>query len=105
MAPFPDRLKCGAFTYQIESVTRLRSHDHDSLAGQHSFNDLAIRLDDALIPSQRRSTLLHEVVHAVAAERDISLNEHEVDQLSNGLLQVLVDNPGLTSLFLTEPPD
>lgn len=37
-------------------------------------------------------TFIHEVIHAIAFERAISLKEREVDQLANGLLAFLVDN-------------
>jgi hypothetical protein len=50
-----------------------------------------------------KKNLLHEIIHAIfdiyCGESDIGDNEHVVDGLAQGWLQVLSDNPEFIELF------
>lgn len=42
--------------------------------------------------SQMAETLLHEIVHAISYDRNIGLEERQVDQVAAGLMDVMQNN-------------
>lgn len=66
----------------------------DQLNGQFDPPSALIKVDDQRPASMMAETLLHEVVHAIASDRRLGLEEHQVDQVAAGLAAVFADNPG-----------
>lgn len=99
-----ETVRVGQYTYRVKEVERLTSDDHVRLRGDHNQNALEIRIDKDMDAQIERVTLLHELVHAIADERNLDLTEACVNQMSVGLAALLIDNPELTSLFLEKNP-
>ena len=89
-----DKLRIGAIDYSVKRVKRLWDKTHNS--GEIHYFDSEIILDKSLDKQQTRQTLWHEIIHAVLFNG--SYNDHDeqmVQIISNGIVQVLRDNPEL----------
>ena len=92
MLTIPGQLKIGNLTYTVEWL-------HDDLAteydGRSSHRRAYIKLDRSMSVTHKRETLLHEIIHQLLSHggyHDEGRNDHLVNCLANGLLQVLTDN-------------
>jgi len=54
--------------------------------------DQVIRINSAMHPDAQKSTLLHEILHAVADCCGLSLTEQQINGLETGLFSVFKDN-------------
>jgi hypothetical protein len=75
----------------------------ERLFGETDYNTLTIRVHQDLAPSVRSSTLLHEILHVIYDEYGLAKDdtkERVVTMMSNGLCQVLRDNPDVVSFIL-----
>lgn len=71
--------------------------------GEVDHVDQIIKIDAGLKPQRKAETIMHEVLHCLfhaLGENEAHDDERLVRALSCGLVQVLRDNPELTSLFL-----
>jgi hypothetical protein len=98
----PTTIKVGALVYSVKYERRLCNADHQRLRGRHDGETLEISLDTGMTPQRERMTLFHEIFHAVEAERNFNFDENITDQMSFGIVQVLVDNPELVTMFLSD---
>jgi hypothetical protein len=76
----------------------------ERLFGETDYDTLSIRVHDRLEPSVKASTLLHEIVHAIYDEYGISKDDEEervVNSISNGLSQVIRDNPDVLAFIIS----
>lgn len=62
--------------------------DYDA-AGDWSFHDYAVRLDDELGETDAQVYLIHECTHAVSDVYGLGLEENQVRILAEGLQQML----------------
>lgn len=94
----PDTVKIGAHNYRIECRDMVYDRDEDQrYLGRITYQDgeILIDADAKRSPSQIAETFLHEVVHGISNDRDLELDERQVDQVAAGLLAVMVDNPDI----------
>lgn len=84
----PDQIKVmgkrWSVSYEAMSADEMGESD---LEKQH------ITIKDGLKPEQEKSTLLHEVLHAISDTLGAGLTEKQVQGLETGLWAVLKDNP------------
>ena len=100
MAKKIDRVKIGAIQYKVEYVKELKSPDGRLLDGHLHHNQTRISLDVDMNPQATTQVLLHEVVHALAAQMGRqNLKEDIVDALAFGFYQVMRDNPELVKMI------
>ena len=98
----PPTVKVGPHTYQI------RLHALENLSGDCDTDRLRIRIDRSMRGSQRRDTLLHEVLHAITSmtgldhELGDSTDEAVARRLAPALLDVLRANPKFTEYLLSD---
>jgi Zn-dependent peptidase ImmA (M78 family) len=92
----PDTIKIGWRDYCIEFVDEI---DEDLSNGEISFNEQKIKINKNIKSIDEKSfTLLHEIIHGIFYSQGHSEwndNEDLVDAVSEGLFQVLKDNPEL----------
>lgn len=97
----PATVLVGPHYYTVSRVRRPSTSK--AVVGLCDNNDLTIRIKKPLPPTMEAEVVLHEVLHAVFASMRIvpkKGEEHCVDLLAPGLLQVFRDNPGLLA-YLT----
>jgi hypothetical protein len=112
----PRQIKIGAVVYTIELVEKVPpAGDASSLAGKACDENAVkegwcaakdhIYLEDKRTLQQERTTLLHEIQHALLGtehSKEETTSHHFIYKLSPKLLQVLQDNPDLL-IYLTAP--
>ena len=99
----PKRIKIGFRYYTVF----LGSQKDTVLSGHHGKSDVvnsAIYIDDQDEDQVKCNTLLHAIIHAIWNEYQLQktgddFEERGVSCLSNGLMQVMLDNPSLLRLF------
>ena len=88
------KIKIGAYEWTIiEKSTRMGNK-----LGTSEYEKLKITLKKDLLPSIRKVTLIHELLHAfISASGKFSMNAEEedkiVDSFANQLVQFIQDNP------------
>lgn len=92
----PDQITINGVPFKVEQIEDLTLEGKPHF-GVYDPRNFRIQVDAALPSERQRVTLLHEVLHAVADDRNLELGEHTVDQLAKGLYAVLASNPGLVS--------
>lgn len=89
----PKTVMIGAIIYKVEYEQRLNNGEHMAY-GHIDWENHVIRLSEGLQDAQGEChTLLHEIIHGVAHEYGLDVNEETTDFLASGLHQVIVDNP------------
>lgn len=68
--------------------------------GECKSDECLIEIGSHQCAAQQRDTLLHEVIHAIEHELDVTVTEKAVRMLGTGLLAVLRHNPALAA-YLT----
>jgi hypothetical protein len=101
----PRRVQIGPTSYRIQVETEVRRDDNDQrLWGQHRAGDSVIRIDAGQSRQHARTTILHEVLHAVdytvAGSSDCQMSEEMIDRLSFALLAMMRQNPSLIAFLL-----
>lgn len=93
-------LKIGPIHYKVSYVHELKRGD-EKMDGRIEHSQTKITLDADLSHQAMVQTLLHETVHAIAAQIGRpEMRESMVDALAFGIYQVLRDNPSLTREIL-----
>lgn len=104
----PSHVKIGAYNYPILYEDVIFDAEHgQAYEGRISHTDEWIKLSIAsggspTGPTRLAETLLHEIVHGLDENRQIGLDERQVDQIAAGLFAVMVDNPHLFGSFFAE---
>lgn len=86
-------LKVGRKHYRVKYRTLT-----PALLGRMSYGHSVIQIDDGQTNPETADTLLHEILHAIWAHRNLSdrcREERAVTELTSGLIAVFRDNPGL----------
>lgn len=95
-----DAIKIGGIRYDIQMVHDLRDEEDTKLDGRFAQSNCLISLNTNLAPQARYQTLWHEIVHGIIAHAGMRDQHDEVliEALAHGIMQVLLDNPGVESL-------
>lgn len=95
----PNTIKIGWRNYLIKKCSDRRNDKGQLLAGQINYDDHIIYLDDDVVhPKQQQLSFLHEVIHGIfqmQGQSEWRTNEDLVEAISEGLFQVIDDNPDL----------
>ena len=92
------------FEVQFVDVDALRSASGKDLLAEVDHLKLTIRVANAVAGQIRDRALLHEALHALSEIFQLNLSERQVDCLSHGLHQVMVQNPWFAALFQAGQP-
>ena len=102
---FPKTLKVAAITYKIlVDPENQRWHEYDEEYGHIDYETRTIALSTKYTDEQKRDSLIHEIVHAIAKHMNLGdawgdNNENYVRRLTNGLNMIFRDNPELVKLL------
>lgn len=108
----PSKIKIGSQIWEVSEQSRKHSAD-PSHYGFTADKDLSIIIDKEMPQSLKRTTLLHEILHAIrftfggsyAPAEDTSYLEWEhywIGLYEEPLLQILRDNPDLVAYLLSD---
>lgn len=89
----PKAVRVGHLTYPIKNKPVILNEYMQGLRGQADLSDRTITLKEDLTAEDGFSTLWHEVLHCIEDNFNLNLTEREIDNLSHGICQVLIDNP------------
>lgn len=90
----PEKIKVLYKEYTVEEAVNLHDEAGD-LYGQIHYLSEKILLNADAKEEQKKSTLLHELVHAMDEIYGIGLEEKQVEKLGNAFYMLQKDNPGL----------
>ena len=86
--------------YKVQYFNEIRNDEDVKLAGQINYQTSIIKINNTLDEIEQKLTLLHEIVHGIDEKMNIGLEEKQVDNIANGLITVLIDNPEFAKLFM-----
>jgi len=87
-------------------VSRDKPEDpEDEVFGEWDSNEMTITLNSECGEVQERTTVMHELVHAIDDFLYLEMTHQEVYVLSQVLYQVLIDNPKLTDYLMFVPSE
>ena len=89
----PNKVKIASHEYRIE-FNPLLWHE-EGLKGCANHIKQKIQVDPVLAPSQKLTTLLHEINHIISEVYRCKLDEDEIDKMAQGMAELLVDNWGI----------
>lgn len=89
----PKKIKLGSSYYRISLQKNLKLMD--GVWGDLGYLRHRIDIDASLPNRDKAITLVHEFLHAIDREYSCSLDEKEVDRISNGFTALLLDNLGI----------
>lgn len=84
--------------YTVEEQINLHDENGELYGQIHYFSEKILLNTDAS-EEQKKSTLMHELIHALDEMYDIGLEERHVEKLGNALYMLQKDNP---RLFINE---
>lgn len=92
----PQTIKIGWRTYEIKMVEERRDEEGELLSGQIDLENHIIYIDNNLDNDEKAVAFLHELTHGIFnshCHSDWRDNEDLVESVSEGLYQVMKDNP------------
>lgn len=94
----PKTVRVGSMIYQVLRSDKTLILDGKECKGMIQYETHIIELNNVVQDIQgEEQTFLHELVHAIVRERNVSLDngnqELVVDEIATGLHQVIKDNP------------
>ena len=94
----PERIKVGETWYTIQYHGELYDEKNQKLYGNCDFTSATIKI----VPNPKcwKNTLRHELTHAVSYFMNAGLKERQIDQMTNGLGMLFIDNPALKDVIL-----
>ena len=93
----PEELKIGGHWVSV-SLAHPKDLGHGT-AGEVRWAQCTIKIAEDISPSAQAEVLLHEIIEMLSATHELELEHHKLTSLSQGLYQVLVDNPQLRESF------
>ena len=92
--PIPKKLKIGPHTYKVHypEVVPLTESGKE-LNARIDYDDHLMYIRSGLPAASRAEGLLHEVIHGIVHDRDIDVDETDVEQMARGWLAFIIDNP------------
>ncbi len=94
----PKTIKIGWRTYTIKFVDERRDEKGEFLDGEIDFTNHIIYIVNNLLSDEQTVTFLHEIIHGVfysQCHSDWGDNEDLIEGVSEGLFQLMKDNPKL----------
>jgi hypothetical protein len=85
-------VKIGPIKYKIKKAKELRNEAGMRMDGYISYNDTTISLEKDNHPQVIELTLWHEIVHGMATQSSIELEEREVELLAYSIMSLFHDN-------------
>jgi len=108
----PTKIKLGAIAWDIqfgdipEYVAEVLDIEQENLMGATDKSDLVIYIRGNLKPLVERTTLLHEMVHAMCDSFNLGFNDNEneeiVDAIAKGFYNLMKQNPEVIKWLLKE---
>lgn len=112
MTEVPARVTVGCALVDVAVVDTHGDQLNGDKMGSHNGDASRVYIADNLSGHQLANTLLHEVMHAIwytqglchdcLASNPAGLQEHVVNNMTNGLIQVIRDNPDLVKFLQKE---
>ena len=99
---FPTEIRCQALRYRVISDPDLAAKDEGSWGLIHH-HDATVRIAAQLEPRTKAETLIHESIHVIwtsSADHRENKNEALVDRTAGGILDVLLNSPGLLEYLI-----
>jgi hypothetical protein len=93
----PSKVKIGGLVYDVSLESKLFNADNTRLYGQIDYNLLTIKLEKDYAPQKQEATLWHEIIHGIAVEYGVELEEEDIGRIAGGVYQVIKDNPDLVN--------
>jgi hypothetical protein len=93
-----DKVKIGWREYIIKQGEHRTADNGGDLYGQIKYDDNEIYLYDKQTEENKHVTLLHEIIHGIfymSGHSEWRGNEDLIECVSEGLYQVIRDNPGI----------
>lgn len=97
----PEKLHILFKEYTVKRADNMRNEKGNMLYGEVDYVTQTITLNSAASEEQSKSTVLHEVVHALDELYIIGLKEKQVEKLGVALYMFIRDNP---EMFREEVP-
>jgi len=95
----PETVKIGWRNYLVAACTNRKDALEEVVAGEIDYDNHIIYLDETIVqPHQKQLTLLHEIIHGIfqyQGHTEWRKNEELIEAISEGLMQVILDNPKL----------
>jgi hypothetical protein len=89
----PDKVKINGIIYDIKlEKPNCNSITEATLWGNINYKECKIVLDKTLSEQKLWQVLFHEIIHGIADETHIKVDEDDIDRVSNGFFQVMKDN-------------
>ena len=100
----PTEVKVGYKTYEIQPYSPQEMRDNSHTWGRTQHDKALIRFDDTIERRELANTILHETFHAIrhTTHKVIDNEEEVVIAMTDGLCQVMRDNPKLFLWLLEE---
>jgi len=99
-----DKIKIGPLEWNIVQVPLDgKELNHSEYLGSYTQAELTIRIASDMPDSVREVTIWHEIIHILANQRNITLEESQVDALAFGLIEFLIDNNLDTKILSPKP--
>lgn len=95
----PKRVRCLGHTLRVEFVTSI---DDGESAGIVDYEAGAIQIQDSLPPDERKSTLLHELIHGTADGMGLEWEEDRVAETERVIFALMRDNPTAVRWMLSK---
>ena len=89
----PKQVKVSGVVYSVSIAEESIIVDDKVYLADVDYDRAKILISPGYTP--KRLTLWHEIIHAIAHDRMVSLTEEQVEALARGVYQVLGDNPDL----------
>lgn len=104
-----DHLQIGPLRYAIREVQDLHDIGNKGkkqwLYGQIRWRELVIQLEANQADDRKVATLWHEALHGIVDATGHEHDEHVIDALAFGLVQLIRDNPGLIAMTVAKPDE
>lgn len=86
----PETLVVGAHTYRVVQDARL--YQETTHSGECDTFHHEIRIASPMPETETLKVFIHEIIHAIEDERDVTLTEDQVVGLAGGLAAVVIHN-------------
>lgn len=91
-----EQVKIDTIIYQVvETPEDIIDPKGKGWLGRISFGNALIQIRENMTAECKIQVLWHEVIHAIATQRNVKISEEEIDALAFGMVGVLQRNPVL----------
>ena len=91
----PEKLRILFKEYDVKYADGMRNEKGDMLYGEVDYVKQTVTLNSAASDEQAKSTVLHEVIHALDELYIIGLKEKQVEKLGVAFYMFIRDNPDM----------